>query len=366
MIGNYCCLVIVLGVASLVTAEVAAQTTSPVEAARAAAEEAKGKSTVKPAAPARLTPASDWTPPRTSWGDPDIQGIFTNKYEASTPLERPNAFEGRKLDDIEDVELREILAERQKQAIDRLPFLSGDPEGRIGPPHHWREMFDITGGSRPWLVIDPPDGRIPPLVDGAEQSIAARQAARGASRRGRGPADSYEDRSLYDRCISRGLPGSMMPTIYGNSYQIIQTAGYVVINYEMVHETRIIPLDGRPHLGATIRPHMGDARGRWEGNTLVVETTNFRDDLVYRNANPETLKIVERFTRTSPDRVEWSLTVEDQTTWTRPWTFSMPLTIDNNEPVFEYGCHEGNYALANILSAARAEEEKGGEDAAKK
>jgi hypothetical protein len=158
----------------------------------------------------------------------------------------------------------------------------------------------------------------------------------------------------------------MLPAIYGNSYQIIQTEGYVVINYEMVHETRIIPLDSRPHLGSTIRSHMGDPRGRWEGNTLVVETTNFRNDLVYRNANPDTLRLVERFTRTSPDRVEWSVTVDDPTTWTRPWTFSMPLTLDNNEAVFEYGCHEGNYALANILSAARAEEEKRALDTAKK
>ena len=187
----------------------------------------------------------------------------------------------------------------------------------------------------------------------ARQRIAARAEARKKS--GRGPADSYEDRSLYDRCITRGLPGSMLPAIYGNQYQIVQAPGYVAILYEMIHETRVIPLDSRPVVGKQIEQDMGDARGRWEGDTLVVETTNFKERSVYRNANPATLKLTERFTRIAPDKVRWSVTVDDPTTWTRPWTFSLPLTADPN-PLPLYECHEGNYGLKNILSAARAEE----------
>jgi len=156
-----------------------------------------------------------------------------------------------------------------------------------------------------------------------------------------------------------------MPTNYGNSYRIIQGPGFVAISYEMVHETRIIPLDGRPRTGTAIRQYMGDARGHWDGNTLVVETTNFKDDPAYRGSNPESLRLVERFTATTPDKVEWSVTVDDPTTWTRPWTFAMPLTRNDKEAIFEYACHEGNRAMTNLLSAARAQE-KAAEDAAKK
>jgi len=138
--------------------------------------------------------------------------------------------------------------------------------------------------------------------------------------------------------------------------QIVQAAGYVAIRIEMIHETRIIPLDRRPHVGKAIALDIGDPRGRWDGNTLVVETTNFRDRSVFRNANPETLRLVERFTRVSPDTVEWSVTVDDPTTWTRPWTFMIPLTRNDKEPVYEYACHEGNYAMRNLLSVSRAAE----------
>jgi hypothetical protein len=157
----------------------------------------------------------------------------------------------------------------------------------------------------------------------------------------------------------------MMPAIYGNSYDIVQAPGVVAIRYEMVHETRVIPLDGRAHTTSTIGQHMGDARGHWEGDTLVVETRNFRDDSVYRGANPTTLKIIERFTRVSPERVEWRVTLEDPATWVKPWTFAMPLTLNTAEAIVAYECHEGNRAMANILSAARAEE-KAVEEAAKR
>jgi hypothetical protein len=148
----------------------------------------------------------------------------------------------------------------------------------------------------------------------------------------------------------------MMPVIHDNSYRIVQGPGFVAISYEMIHETRVIPLEGRPHLPAHIRSYMGDPRGKWDGDTLVVETTNFREEPAYRGANPAALKLVERFTRIAPNKLRWSVTVDDPTTWTRPWTFAMPLTLDEKEEMLEYARHEGNYGIANILSAARAKE----------
>jgi hypothetical protein len=215
---------------------------------------------------------------------------------------------------------------------------------------HWFENY-FAANSRAWLVADPPDGKVPPLTDEAKRRAAAREAAR----TGRGPADSYVDRSLYDRCITRGVPGSMMPAIYGNSYQIMQSPDVVTITYEMIHDTRVIPLDGHPHIGSGIRQYLGDARGHWEGNTLVVETTNFTDRTPYRGSS-EHLRLVERFTPLGPDTLEWSVTFDDPHAWARPWTFAMNLTHDESQPAFEYACHEGNYGLRNMLSAARAEE----------
>jgi hypothetical protein len=290
--------------------------------------------------------------PRTPWGDPDLQGTYTNKYEQGTPFERPEEFEGRRIEDIPASELADILKERQDLVLLRTALAGGDPAGNLGGPLHWQDQFDITKGSRPWFVVDPPDGRLPPQTPEARTRAAARQA----TRRGRGPADSWIDRSLYDRCITRGLPGSMMPAIYGNSYEIVQAPGYVAIRYEMVNEVRVIPVDGRTHAAPAIRGHMGDGRGRFEGDTLVVETTNFRDESVYRGANPERLRLIERFKPIAGNRLEWSVTVDDPTTWTKPWTFSMPLTMNSDERIMEYACHEGNRAMANILSAARAEE----------
>ena len=167
---------------------------------------------------------------------------------------------------------------------------------------------------------------------------------------------SWTDRSLYDRCITRGYPTSGMPTIYGNSSQIVQGPGYVAITYEMIHETRVIPLTPSSHAGKDIHLDMGDARGHWDGDTLVVETTNFLGRSVYRNANPERLKVVERFTPMSATALRWTVTLDDPTTWTKPWTFTMPLTLNPAEPLMPYECHEGNYGLKNILSATRAEE----------
>jgi hypothetical protein len=322
-----------------------------------------------PSTPAPGPRAASWTPPRTPWGDPDIQGVYTNKYEQGTPMERPAALEGRSLEDISGDELTRIIAERKAAADARAPFLAGDPTGRIQGNAAFRDRDGIVNGSRAWMIIDPPDGQIPATTPEARRRAAERAAAGGGRRASsftNGPFDSHRDFSLYDRCITRGFPGSMLPAIYGDSYEIVQGPGYVAIRYEMVHETHVIPLDSRPHLGTDLRFDMGDSRGHWEGNTLVVETTNLTERSAYRDANPDTLRIVERFTPTAPHVLEWTVTIDDPSTWIRPWTFSLPLTMNDQEPVMEYACHEGNYAMHNMLSASRADERKVAGEAADK
>ena len=302
--------------------------------------------------PAATAPASggarNWNPPRTAWGDPDLTGIYSNSDESGIPFERPARFEGRLLGDITAKELEQLRVER-RQATAANSVAEDRPVDR---EVFWENLNAVN--SRAWMVVDPPDGKIPPTTKQAQQRAAERAEAR--KRSGRGPADAAADRSLYDRCITRGLPGSMMPAIYGSSYEIVQGPDSVAIIYEMVHETRVIPLDGRPHAGGAIRSYMGDPRGRWDGNTLVVETRHFKEQTAYRNANGDTLRLIERFTP-GPNGLEWSVTVDDPETWTRPWTFAMLLTKkDASQRPFEYACHEGNYGLRNILSAARAEE----------
>jgi len=300
-------------------------------------------------AAASATAAKTWKPARTAWGDPDLAGIYSNSDESGIPFERPARFEGRRLEDITPAELEELRVARRGATAEN----SVAEDRPVDREVFWENLNAVN--SRAWLIVDPPDGKIPPTTPEARSRAAARTEAR--KRSGRGPADAPEDRSLYDRCISRGLPGSMMPAIYGSSYEIVQGPNFVAIIYEMVHETRVIPLDSQPHVAKSIRTYMGDARGHWDGDTLVVETTNFKDQIAYRNANAETLRLVERFTPTGPTSVEWSVTVDDPTTWTRPWTFAMNLTKkDATQRPFEYACHEGNYGLRNILSAARAEE----------
>jgi hypothetical protein len=245
-------------------------------------------------------------------------------------------------------ELGKIRSTAQQQMIAALPG------GRVrGPDDWWLQNLDLSQRSQPWLVIDPPDGRIPPLTgEGQKRAQAAR--VRSSFAAPGGPFDGPDDLGLLERCISRGIPGSMIPVMYGNHYRIAQLPGLAVITYEIVHETRIIPLDGRPHVSQAIRSYMGDPRGRWEGNTLVVETTNFNSASAYRGANPESLRVVERFTRVAPDVISWTATIEDPVTWTRPWTIAMPLKADPDVLPFE--CHEHNYGLVNILSASRAQE----------
>ena len=294
---------------------------------------------------------SSYVPPKTPWGDPDIQGGYSNVNENGIPFEKPGNLANRQVGDIDDSELAELNKERNERALAAAAGIGGRDTG--AGPVHWYEHYDAKN-SRAWMVVDPPDGKIPAQTQAAVQRIGGRGRG-GLGETGR--ADSWLDRSFYDRCITRGFPGSMMPAIYGNAYDITQAPGVVAIRYEMVHETRIIRLDDSPRSGQ--RSHMGDARGRWEGNTLIVETTNFDPRTAYRNGSP-TMKLTERFVPTAPGVIEWSMTVDDPQTWVQPWTFAMRLTHDPEQALFEYACHEGNYAMRNILSAARAEEARTG------
>jgi len=200
------------------------------------------------------------------------------------------------------------------------------------------------------LIVDPPDGKIPPLTADAKERIAARRAAA----RSHGPADSYEDRGLFERCLTRGVPEGLLPGPYNNNMQLLQTPGYVVIFTEMIHEARIVPMDGRPHDSPNIRKWMGDSRGHWEGNTLVVDTINFTDKTSFRGSGAN-LHVIERFTLVDADTLEYRFTVDDPTTWTKPWTVAYPM-VKTSGPIYEYACHEGNYGLVGILAGARAEE----------
>jgi hypothetical protein len=326
-------------------AVVAALTAAPWASAQTATPKTEGRS---PKAAAR----KPYSPPRTPWGDPNLSGVYTNNDESGIPLERPNQFEGKRLEDVTENELEELRGQRENQRVAAAPNLGGIPGTN---PVHWFENFGAKN-SRAWLLVDPADGRIPPLTDQAR----SRPPVRGGSSFGGGPFNSILDFSLYDRCITRGIPGSMMPAIYGNAYDIVQGPGWVGIRYEMIHETRVIPLDGRPHPGKSIKLDMGDPRGHFEGDTLVVETTNFTPRSAYRNANPNAFKLIETFKPVSPGIVEWSVTIDDPTTWTRPWTFAMNLTKGGaDKQPFEYACHEGNYGMQNSLNAARKAERDG-------
>ncbi len=306
-----------------------------------------------------------WTAPKTPWGDPDIAGIFTTKDEANTPLERPAEWAGRKMDDITSSEFEEAVAKRQQLALEAAPFAGGgEPEEgvAIAVPIHWFDNLNAKN-SRAWFVIDPIDGKVPEMTpEGkrlAKESIERRAVPEGAAKTRGGRRDSYTDRNLGDRCI--GFGPWRQPGIYGNSFQIIQGKDHVVLRQEQIHEARIVPLDGRGPLSAAIRNYLGDARGHWEGNTLVVVTTNFNPKMDIRNLGPiggafipaGNLRLIERFTRIAPGRVEWTMTFDDPTIWSHPWTYSLPMTEDDKQIIHEYACHEGNFGMANLLSAGR-------------
>ena len=292
-----------------------------------------------------------WAPSKTAWGDPDLQGIWNNV--TATPLQRPNNLKDKAL------LTREEAAEFARQAAEREAASESRPTAQQTPGQRtgyassiWFETSHALSENRTSLLVDPDDGRLPPLTPEAQK--IAQQDAEAAKV---SPADDPEARGPYERCISRGLPGAMMPGFYNHNYQIVQTRGYIVISVEMIHDARIIPLDGRPHLKAG-QQWLGDSRGHWEGNMLVVETTGLRR-VNQRNVavfgTSEKGRVIERFTPLGPERMSYEITIEDPATFTRSWTASIPMTRVEG-PLYEYACHEGNYGLRNILAGHRQEE----------
>jgi hypothetical protein len=277
----------------------------------------------------------------------DLQGIWTNS--TLTPLERPLEL-GDKAFFTEQEAAEYVKRARERTNADRR---DSDAEADLAIGYNdawWDRGTTIVPTRRTSIIVDPPDGRIPALTPDAQRRAAARAEARVLR-----PADGPEDRTLADRCIVRANTGPpMLPAGYNNNYQIIQNAEQVVILIEMIHDARIIPLMKRPSLSKEIKQYLGDSRGRWDGNTLVVETTNFTNRTNFRGSG-ENLRVIERFTRTAEDTLLYQFTVDDPQSFTQPWSGEIPMKkVDG--PVFEYACHEGNYSMENILSAARVEE----------
>jgi hypothetical protein len=308
---------------------------------------------------------SKYVVPRTPWGDPDLQGKWPGTAMMGVPLERPASLgdEAQLTDD----EFAARAAQSQRQAAqDEETFVAprSVPTAEAlltgagtGPPGHWGERGTPTRQTS--LVVDPPNGRIPPMTPEGERRTAAIPASRYYDNSGAGVFNGPEDLSVCDRCITRGLIGSMVAVGYNAGNEIVQGPGWVAIRNEMIHETRLIPLDGRRHVSSAIRSYMGHSIGRWDGTTLVVDTTNFNGTTgVGANGraiyHSDAFHVVERFTRVDVDTIQYAAVVDDRKTWTRPFTIAFPLKRDPTYGMFEYACHEGNYGLRNILSAARA------------
>ena len=299
--------------------------------------------------------------PKTPWGDPDLQGVWNDA--TSTPLQRPGS-----------VGDKDVLTDEEAEAFQKQLAFDLTRDRRDGGNaadvnraynEHWMDArrLKITADRRTSLIVDPPDGRIPPPVPPSPERQRARAARAAAGARfAAGLPDDFKDMSLPVRCVIRTDSPPYLPTIYNNDFQIFQSPGYVTIAPEMIHTARIIPLDGRPHLGSGLRQWLGDTRGRFEGPTLIVETTNFRLDegVVFLGANPATFKITERFTRVAPDAINYEFTVEDPATWTKPWTAMIPWAkVDPAEQMFEYACHEDNFDIVHFLTGARIREKNG-------
>jgi hypothetical protein len=301
---------------------------------------------------AQTKPAKVYTQSKTPWGDPDLQGTWTSDDCINTPMQRPANFGEKLYLTDEELTQREAAIARQAEN-DKQQFVASNAQANVNPPGHWGER-----ARRPCrqtsLVIDPPNGRTPDLTPEAQARVVPRGAGNNAT--------SWEDFSFYIRCISRGVAGSILPVIYGNGTQILQGPGYVLLLQEMVHEARVIPLDNRPHAGSNVRSYMGDSRGRWEGNTLVVETTNFLGGKTGIGLNgggtptSDALKLTERFTRVDPNTINYEMTVDDPKIYTKPWKVGFPISQEPGYQNFEYACHEGNNAMFNSLSGARAAE----------
>jgi hypothetical protein len=317
---------------------------------------APAKQATTTAAKSTKAKAETWALEHTPDGQPDLQGVWSNA--TLTPLERP-----RELGD------KQYFTEAEAAAFEKQMLQRNDADRRDTNPeadvaqaynNFWYDRGNrVVPTLRTSLIIDPPDGRIPALTPEAQK----REASRAEASRGRGPADSYLDRSLAERCLTRGSP--KLPSAYNNNFQIVQSPGFIAIVQEMIHETRMIRLDDSPHVGSKIREWLGDSRGHWESNTLVVDTTNYNDHVSdCCRASGAHLHIVERFTRIDAHTIDYQFTVDDPSTFTKPWTVAVPLTRDPG-PVYEYACHEDNYAMANMLNGARTEE-KAAAEAAKK
>ena len=296
--------------------------------------------------------SANWTVPRTPDGQPDLQGLWNNT--TLTPLERPREL-AQKLFFTE-----EEAAAYEERGVSRREAGPDGPETVADPVVWWERGTKVVSTRRTSLVIDPADGRVPALTPEAQKRM---EDARAETRRH--PADGPRDRSLQERCVVSNTTGPpMLPGPYNNDYEIVQTPGYVMILIEMIHDVRIIPLDGRPHLSKDVRLWLGDSRGHWEGDTLVVDTTNFSDQTHYRGSD-QNLHLVERFTRISPGTILYQYTVDDPTAFTRPWTAEVPMQATAG-PLYEFACHEGNRAMENMLRNARAEELKSEEAANKR
>lgn len=298
----------------------------------------------------------NYVAPKTPWGDPDISGEYTSDDSLRVGMERRPEF-GERFFLTEEEYNERIEQTAERAAAFDVVFEEEDARIGTGPPSHWSEFGD-EASRQTSLVIDPPDGRIPPLTPYGESRPRLGEFE---------PASpgSWEDFTLYIRCITRGVTGSIIPVIYGNGTRIVQSPGYVAIMNEMIHEARIIPLDGGDHVGEDIRMYMGDSRGHWEGDTLVIETRNLTDLTGVGlngggNRHSEDMVITERITRIGPDRVFYEATFDDPRTWTAPWTVGFPLVDKGPDyDIFEYACHEGNKGMFNMLSGARAEEAAG-------
>jgi hypothetical protein len=293
-------------------------------------------------------PVKQWTAPRTAWGDPDLQGTWTSNGVAGIPIERPTEFGTREF--LTDEEFAKRQENDRIGALDEV--VPGRPRG-IGGPSHWYEWYAKTS-RRTSLFVDPPDGRVPWTAEARRQDrrlVALGRFETLAPPRF-GEFQSWEDADLWERCISRGLPSAMIPNAYDNAYLILQGPGYVAIRYEML-DLRVIPVDGRAHLSGKIPQWFGDSRGRWEGDTLVVDVTNFPDKTYAGNPTGSALHVTERFRRVDANTMEYRATIEHPALFTRPVTLDIPLSKNDAYRLFEYACHEGNYTMIGLMNIAR-------------
>jgi hypothetical protein len=298
-----------------------------------------------PAAGQPAKAATVWTVPRTPDGHPDFQGIWD--FRTATPMERPRELAGKAFFSSD-----EEAAAFERRTTDRI-----NDTLAVHPPEWLDYGTRVLASRRTSLIVDPPDGRVPALTAAARQKAAARAEARQR-------ADGPEAFTLGERCILFGAGPPIVPGPYNNNIQIVQTRDTVVVSNEMIHDARIVPMDGRPHLPPQIRPLLGDSRGRWYGDTLVIETTNFSDRTRFRGSD-ENLRLVERFTRTGAATLTYEFTVDDPTAFASPWTAAFPMA-KTEERIYEYACHEGNYGLQNMLTSARYAEKTAAEAAKKK